>query len=73
MKPVKKRKGAHADLLKRQLLRQQGLLNAPLRGPKGLGGYHGLAYLLRKRWGGLSHPPDWVREGTVMRPPRRLI
>ena len=73
MKETPKRPGAHEELLERQSLRQQGVLNAPNKGTRGLGGYHGWAYRLRKKWGGLSHPPDWVRENGVMRPLKNLL
>jgi len=70
MKETAKRPGTHEQMIRRQELRQQGLLNAPLKRAQ-LGGYHGIAYKLRRQWGGLSHPTDWVREGGVMRPPRK--
>lgn len=72
MKETPKRPNACAEMLERQSLRQQGLLNAPVKGPKGLGGVRGLAARLREQWGG-DHPPDWVSTRTGWRPPKKLV
>jgi hypothetical protein len=68
MRETPKRPNAHAELLERQSLRQQGVLNAPNKGARGLGGYHGLAYKLRKKWGGKDFPPNWEEIKRTYRP-----
>lgn len=69
MKETKKKKGAHKELLQRQQDRLDGKLNPPVRGVRGLGGWRGLGALLRIKWGGRDHPPDWEHG----RPPRKLL
>lgn len=69
MKETPKKPGAHEEMLELQRLRQEGLLNAPVKGARGIGGWHGLAAKLCSKWGGRDHPLDWV-DG---RPPRKLL
>ena len=65
---MKKPKKNRSALLERQSLRLQGLLNAPNRGRRGIGGVHGWAAYLRNLWGGRDYPPDWVQTRQGMRP-----
>ena len=62
---AKCREVSHGAMLDRQALRQEQMLNAPIRGKKGFGN---LMWDLRGKWGNRDKPPDWNKRLAKYRP-----